>query len=63
MNEIVPNGRLKWQWYLEWVIVPMSGVVLAIYGALSGQITPVWIPVIVGMIAFPFARIVDKLRL
>ena len=57
------NGKLRWQWQFEWVIVPMTGLSLAVYGALGGPaFREAFIPVIVGMIAFPFARQVDKLR-
>lgn len=56
------NGRLRWAWWFEWVLVPTTGLSLCVYGALTGRIGAAWIPVIVGMIAFPFARTVDRLR-
>lgn len=56
------NGQLKWQYLFEWVIVPMTGLVLVVIGSLTDRIGPAWIPVIVGMLAFPFARTVDRLR-
>lgn len=58
----VDNGRLRWQFTFEWVIVPMTGLGLAVYGAIFGTINVVWVPVIVGFVAFPFARTVDRLR-
>jgi len=57
-----PNGKAKWQYAFEWVIVPMTGLSLAVYGSLTDRISGAWIPVIVGLIAFPFARTLDKLR-
>lgn len=57
-----PNGRLKWQYIFEWVIVPMTGLGLAITGALSGWISTPWIPVIIGLITLPFARSLDRVR-
>ena len=56
------NGRRTYEWLFEWVIVPLTGLSLAVYGALSNHISGAWIPVIVGLIAFPFARTLDKLR-
>lgn len=58
----VNNGRLRWQFTFEWVIVPMTGLILASYGAIFGRVNVAWIPVIVGFVAFPFARTVDRLR-
>jgi hypothetical protein len=59
---VADNGRRRWEWQFEWIVVPLTGLGLAVYGALTGTISGAWIPVIVGLIAFPFARTLDKLR-
>ena len=56
------NGQLRWQWFFEWVLVPMTGLALIVYGALTGRVPVAFVPVIVGLLAFPFARTVDKMR-
>jgi hypothetical protein len=56
------NGRLKWQWLLEWVIVPTLGVAIIVV-ALSGVTVPAWlVPLVPGLLVFPFARMLDRLR-
>jgi hypothetical protein len=56
------NGRLRWAWWFEWVVVPLTGLSLLIYGALGGGLPAAYLPVVVGLVAFPFARQVDRLR-
>jgi hypothetical protein len=56
------NGRLRWQFLFEWVIVPMTGLILAVVGSVTGLVDRAWIPVILFFVAFPFARTVDRLR-
>lgn len=56
------NGRLRWQFTLEWVIIPLTGLGLTVIGALTGWINAAWAPIIVGFVAFPFARTIDRLR-
>lgn len=56
------NGRLRWQWLLEWVIAPSLGIAIVLF-ALAGGNVPTWmIPLVPGLIAFPFARSLDRLR-
>lgn len=56
------NGRLRWQWFLEWVVIPGFGTVVAFVAIVGVQIPGWLIPMIPGAIIFPFARQVDKLR-
>lgn len=56
------DGKLRWQYAFEWVIVPMLGVGIVIF-ALAGGTVPTWlIPLVPGFLLFPFARTVDRLR-
>lgn len=55
------NGRLRYEWLFEWVIVPSTGLLLAVYGSVSGKVNVAWIPGILFLIAFPFARTADRL--
>jgi hypothetical protein len=40
----------------------MTGLTLIVYGATTGRVGDVFIPVLVGLVAFPFARRIDRLR-
>lgn len=56
------NGRLKWQWLFEWVVIPSLGIAITLF-ALAGGTVPTWlIPLVPGLIAFPFARMLDRRR-
>lgn len=62
MGNHAENGRLKWQWLLEWVCLPSFGAAIAVFALLGGDV-PAWmIPLVPGMLAFPFARTLDRLR-
>lgn len=62
MGNHAANGRLKWEWLLEWVLLPSLGAAILVF-ALAGGTVPAWvIPLVPGLIAFPFARWVDRLR-
>lgn len=62
MGEQLANGRLKWQWLLEWVIVPSLGIAIILFALAGGKVQNWMIPLVPGLIAFPFARFLDKLR-
>lgn len=56
------RSRELWQYSIEWIICPVTGLSLFVFGALTGTIGIDWIPGILGLIAFPFARQLDRFR-
>jgi hypothetical protein len=56
------NGRLKWAWVFENVIVPMAGLLGVTYASLGGPVPPGLYPVLAGMIGYPGVRAIDKAR-